>query len=252
MKQNFLLFVVVLFSFMLELAYAQPVMNEIYSRGTTTDPDWIEIYNPSSSQIDISGYKVYDVGAVPPGTKPKKIFPTGTILPPDGFFVIVTDNTGDPSDFGLSSSGETAWFENALGIVIDSVAFTAMDVTQSFGRLPNGGAWQLLNTITRGFSNVPVGVLDETTLIKEYALYQNFPNPFNPETEIVYQIPQNSFVTLKVFDVLGREVSTLVSETQNTGNYKLKFSGKNLSSGIYFYQLNAGEFSSTKKLNLLQ
>lgn len=254
MKQNFLLFCAVLFSFLLEFVYAQPIMNEIYSRGVAGNLDWIEIYNGSTSPIDISGYKIYDIGGQS-GTKPKKLFPSGTILPAMGFYVIITDTadfTGDQSGFGLSSSGEKVWFEDAAGVLLDSITFTAMSTTQTYGRLPDGGVWQLLNTITRGFSNVPVGVLDQTSLTYEFALYQNFPNPFNPETEIVYQIPQNSFVTLKVFDVLGREVSILVSETQNAGSYKVKYNGKNLSSGIYFYQLNAGEFSSTKKLNLLQ
>jgi predicted extracellular nuclease len=130
------------------------VMNEIYSRGVPADPDWIEIYNPNSESVDITGYKIYDVGGKG-GTKPKKLFPANTIVPPNGFFVIVTDNSPDPSYFGLSSAGEEVWLENVGGNIIDDVTFPAMpDTTTSYGRLPDGSVnWQILNTRTRGSSN---------------------------------------------------------------------------------------------------
>lgn len=225
-------------------------MNEIYSRGTTSDPDWIEIYNTSPAPMDLTGYKIYDIGGQG-GTKPKKLFPNGTIIPANGFYVIVTDDA-DPSGFGLSSNGEEVWLEDAAGTVIDNVIFPAMDVTQSYGRLPDGGTWQLLNNITKGFSNVPVGVDDDHPIIKDFILYQNYPNPFNPETIIKYQIPTKSFVNLKILDVLGREVASLVNEIQDAGTYSFNFNGTNLSSGIYFYSLSVDGHSITKKLNLLK
>ena len=129
------------------------VMNEIFSRGTTADPDWIEIYNPNPIQIDLTGYKIYDSGGFG-GSKPKKEFPSGTTISAYGFYVIVTDHQGQTSDFGLSSSGERVWFENSAGAVIDEVTFPAMDVTQSYSRIPDGSAnWQLTSNITRGGSN---------------------------------------------------------------------------------------------------
>ncbi len=85
-----------------------------------------------------------------------------------------------------------------------------------------------------------------------FYLYQNFPNPFNPTTNIEYQIPGREFVTLEVYDVLGNEVAILVNEEKPGGNYTTKFEGNNLSSGIYFYQLKAGSFSSIKKMILLK
>ncbi len=137
------------------------LMNELYSRGTTEDPDWIELYNNSMTPADISGYKIYDSGGNA-GTKPKKEIPAGTMIPANGFYVIVVDDT-EASGFGLSSGGEKVWFENASGTVIDSVEFAAMELTQSYGRLPDGSAdWQLLNSITRGApnsNNVPVIIL---------------------------------------------------------------------------------------------
>ncbi len=86
----------------------------------------------------------------------------------------------------------------------------------------------------------------------EFSLEQNYPNPFNPSTTIKYSLPRQSRVILKVLDVLGREVTTLVDEEKSFGNYETKFNGSNLSSGIYFYQLKAGEFVETKRLVFLK
>lgn len=128
------------------------VMNEIYSRGSLTNPDWIEIYNASDAVVDIGGYLVYDNGGQS-GAKSKLPVPAGTIIPAKGFFVIVTDIAGD-SGFGLSNDGEWVWLEDPSGMVIDSIFFLAMSENQSFGRFPDGSAnWQLLNTITRGTAN---------------------------------------------------------------------------------------------------
>jgi hypothetical protein len=97
-----------------------------------------------------------------------------------------------------------------------------------------------------------VNQLDE--LPAQFKLEQNFPNPFNPETIISYQIAKASQVSLKVFDLLGREVATLVNEFKPAGNYNSQFSIRNsqYSSGIYFYRLQAGEFTETKKMILLK
>jgi predicted extracellular nuclease len=135
------------------------VMNEIFSRGVPGDLDWIEMYNPNTISINASGYKIYDVGGQG-STKPKKEFPAGTIIPAKGFLVITVDTTdasGVLSGFGLSSSGETAWLENANGNIIDNIAFPAMPVaTSSYARIPDGSAtWQISNTITKGSSNLP-------------------------------------------------------------------------------------------------
>jgi len=106
----------------------------------------------------------------------------------------------------------------------------------------------------------PVGIEDNGTVHPtEYALYQNFPNPFNPSTKIRYQIPGLSFVTLKVYDVLGSEVVTLVNEEKPIGSYEVEFNATVLPSGIYFYKLQvypanggANKFTQVKKMLLLK
>jgi len=86
----------------------------------------------------------------------------------------------------------------------------------------------------------------------EYSLLQNYPNPFNPATTINYQIPKSGLVTIMIYDILGREVKTLVNEVKNPGKYKIEFNGSNLSSGIYFCRLKAENYISTKKMILLK
>lgn len=85
-----------------------------------------------------------------------------------------------------------------------------------------------------------------------FALNQNYPNPFNPATVISYQIPAAGLVTLKVYDLLGKEVSTLVNEQKNAGTYEIKFDGGKLSSGVYYYQLVSGSFVATRKFILMK
>ncbi len=96
------------------------------------------------------------------------------------------------------------------------------------------------------------------TVPGRFFLYQNFPNPFNPVTVIRYSLSRSQFITLRVYDVLGNEVATLVNEKQNAGSYEVNFNtsspgkGKDLPSGIYFYKLNNGDYSETRRMILLK
>jgi len=92
----------------------------------------------------------------------------------------------------------------------------------------------------------------EVSTPAKYSLEQNYPNPFNPATTISYSIKEKGLVTLKVFDILGKEVAVLVNEEQIAGSYNLKFDASSFASGIYFYTLKAGQFISTKKMILLK
>ncbi|MBS1518846.1 MAG: T9SS type A sorting domain-containing protein [Bacteroidetes bacterium] len=85
-----------------------------------------------------------------------------------------------------------------------------------------------------------------------FELSQNYPNPFNPSTKINYNLPVDGDVSIKIFDISGKEVMTLVNEVKTAGYYSVSFNASSLSSGIYFYTLNAGDFSSTKKMTLIK
>ncbi len=101
-------------------------------------------------------------------------------------------------------------------------------------------------------SNIPSDVEDDNTNINSFYLSQNFPNPFNPSTKIRFSIPHSTFVTLKVYDLLGREIATIINEEKMPGNYEVNFNANNLSSGVYFYRIRAGSFIDTKRLILLR
>jgi len=98
----------------------------------------------------------------------------------------------------------------------------------------------------------PVDVEPVASIINYYKLQQNYPNPFNPTTTIKYQIPELSFVILKVYDVLGNEIETLVNKEKAVGNYEVNFNAASLPSGVYFYRLQAGNFVDIKKMVLLK
>ncbi len=123
--------------------------------------------------------------------------------------------------------------------------------------------WNVINILS--FSNSPNRIENNTVSVPQsYQLFQNYPNPFNPETTIKYSIPKVAHVSLKVYDILGREVETLVDKVQPAGNYQVKFSQQTLnveqqsnnrnflSSGVYFYRLRAGSFVQTKKMLMIK
>lgn len=109
-----------------------------------------------------------------------------------------------------------------------------------------GGIWR------RPLSEIVTTIENETTQPTDFSLSQNFPNPFNPSTTIKYSVPQSSNVVIKLFDVLGNEIETLVNEVKPAGTYEITWSSANLPSGVYFYQLKAGDFVQTKKMLLIK
>ena len=108
------------------------------------------------------------------------------------------------------------------------------------------GFKRVITDVSRGVSELP----------NAYVLYQNYPNPFNPTTTIKYQIPevrgQRSDVSLRVFDLLGREVATLVNEVEKPGEYSVQWNAKGLASGVYFYQLRSGDFVAMRRMLVIR
>jgi hypothetical protein len=119
---------------------------------------------------------------------------------------------------------------------------SGIGVTPVFDTVVHYDGTQVITGVGIGENNVPF----------RFALEQNYPNPFNPSTMISYQILASGHVTLKVYDVLGREVGTLVDEVMRPGKYEATLDAGSLSSGVYFYRLRAGSFNATKKLLLLK
>ncbi|MFH2031338.1 MAG: T9SS type A sorting domain-containing protein, partial [Bacteroidota bacterium] len=102
------------------------------------------------------------------------------------------------------------------------------------------------------YPGVTVGVEDEILHPKKFTLFQNYPNPFNPRTVIKFQVPSSKLVKLQVYDILGREIKTLVNEYKSQGTYGVQFNADELASGVYFYRLISGSFAATKKMLLIR
>ena len=172
---------------------------------------------------------------------------------------------------GLSGSGESLFLYNSDGYLTDSLTFTddAPWPTTADGDGPtlelvnpdldNGlvNSWAAsAGNGTPGSQNSQYFVnnspLETTELPSRVALYQNYPNPFNPTTNIAYDLPVDAFVTLKVYDIVGREVRTLVNSKVQAGHHATRFEAGNLSSGIYFYTLTTNDILITKKLTLIK
>ena len=93
---------------------------------------------------------------------------------------------------------------------------------------------------------------ENNSKIKGFNLEQNFPNPFNHKTTINYHLPKSTYVTLKVYDLLGNELAILVNEKKQKGDYKVEFNGEKFSSGVYIYTLTAGAYRISKKMTLIK
>jgi hypothetical protein len=100
--------------------------------------------------------------------------------------------------------------------------------------------------------NTGVGIDPNAGIPATYSLSQNYPNPFNPVTQIKYELPKPGFVKLLVFDLLGREVAALVNEEKQAGEYIIDFNGENFSSGVYYYKIEAGDFTAIRKMILIK
>ncbi|MEW5844198.1 MAG: T9SS type A sorting domain-containing protein, partial [Bacteroidota bacterium] len=141
---------------------------------------------------------------------------------------------------------------NANGVYLKCVVTDAHNITftSNILTISIGGSAAVINsqhnneTTAKLSEELPLGVKSSN----EFVLKQNSPNPFNPTTIINYQLPEDGFVSLKVFDVLGREIQTLVNDFRSKGMYSVTFDASNLASGIYLYRLSAKNFNSVKKM----
>jgi photosystem II stability/assembly factor-like uncharacterized protein len=147
--------------------------------------------------------------------------------------------------YSLNDSNLISGYNNGLsnGTILSFAVQDSIVFAGTYGM----GIWR------RSVSELITGVKKENDAIpSEFRLFQNYPNPFNPSTIISFTLPSRSFVSLKVFDLLGREVATIVSEEMPSGSYSRQWNAVNISSGIYFYRLQAGAYTETRKLVILK
>lgn len=147
-----------------------------------------------------------------------------------------------------TTNGGTTWAQSNVGLTYLNcfVVRNKPGTTNSLLVATYGGG-------VFGFDYTPTNVKNENGIIPtQYTLKQNFPNPFNPSTTISFSVPNEEFVTLKIYDLLGREISTLINQQLIPGNYNINFDAAKLSSGIYFYNLKTQNYIKTNKMNLIK
>jgi len=185
------------------------------------------------------------------------------LLPPNKDAIFKVDiSTGDTTIIGhtgLNKLTNDLVFDEDLNLY--GIIGSSSELNDFISINPQNGTGTILGSV--GMKNIlglayvasiPTGVEEtENSIPERFALYQNYPNPFNPSTTITYQLPNSSHVTLKVFDILGNEVATLVDEEKESGIYKVEFSGlSSMASGVYIYQLKAGTFIHARKMLFLK
>jgi len=266
---------------------ADVVINEINynSSDDFNSGDWVELYNSSDQDILIEGWMFFDEN-----DDHVFEFSAGLSMAPYEFLVICQDtslfsvlypdvnnfigNTG----FGLSGGGELIRLYNSDNVLVDSLSYDDSD-PWPLGPDGSGFTLELINpSLDNSFSQSwseslslygtpgsensvfeSLDISDEnySPIPQKFAIYQNYPNPFNPITQIKYEIPKEGYVSVVIYDLVGRLVKTLVNEKQSPGYFNITWDSTNnqnlkVSAGMYIYRIQSGDFSKTKKMILLK
>ncbi|RKZ00245.1 MAG: hypothetical protein DRQ13_00810 [Ignavibacteriae bacterium] len=240
----------------------------LYGITSTGDIYTIDVLNGTTS-FEVAGQGSYSSITFHPVTN--ELWATSRSFVPPNIDAIFKVNlsTGDTTIIGHTGLGKTTndivFDENqnlygVIGAASEINDFISIDISNGVGTVV--GSVGMKNILGLAFEETGVTAVEDdlnTTVPTEFSLEQNYPNPFNPSTKIKFTIPsvtlsevEGSLVTMKIYDVLGKEVATLVNEEKPAGTYEILFNAMNLSSGIYFYQLRAGNFVDTKKIVLIK
>jgi len=248
------------------------VINEILGRNVSCCTDangdydgYIELYNYGDEQVDIGGIVItddlnnYDQYYQIPSAN------DSTIIQPGGFLLLWADEESEQGvlhvEFELDTrvGGVIGLFMPDSTTVVDNITYGSQsDDDVAYGRYPDSSAtWQLMNPTPGATNTQELSLNDNIVIPSQYTLHQNYPNPFNPVTTLRYDLPENSFVNITIYDMLGKEVKTLINQTQDAGYRSVIWNatnnyGKPVSAGIYLYQIQADEYMQTKKMVLLE
>lgn len=222
--------------------------------------DWIELFNDSDESIDIGGMYLTNDLYQPDMFKISTFVSDSTTIQPGDFLLVWADKDTTQgilhANFKLGADGEQIGLAKQTDsgfVFIDTLTFGNQTSDVSYGRTPDGGNEFQFFIPTPGYKNIITDIMDENSKLSTGSfLHQNYPNPFNPETTIYYSIQSDGLVSLKVYDVLGKNVITLLNERQVKGNYKITFDGSQLPSGVYFYRIQCNSFVESKKMILMK
>ena len=243
------------------------LINEFLAKNSTVNmdeyseyDDWVELYNNGSDTINLHNHYLSDD---PDNLTKWKFSDNDIIIAPYDYLLIWCDDDEDQgllhTNFKISSDGEFIALTNPDGqTIIDTLVFSAQVEDISFGRFPDGSPQWISMSPTPGSSNIQdLSTLNDVTIPIQYFLYPNYPNPFNPNTSFVYDLPRHSQVKVSIYNTLGREIKTLVNRKQNNGSYTVRWDGRDkygneVSTGVYLYHLKANSFTQTKRMVYLK
>jgi phosphodiesterase/alkaline phosphatase D-like protein len=230
-------------------SYTQPAGHLVATRGLTLAPqgqnfDTVRVgtLSPSAIVLVNTGADTLTIANVRRLTPAR---PSPFVVNPPGLPQTLTFPLAIPP--GRSRILPLLFAPTVQGLALDTVLVASNDPDN-----PTGLGAGLNLAILQGRGATSSGVATTTGRAASFVLEQNYPNPFNPQTTIGFALPRAEDVTLKVFDVLGREVQTLVQERRNAGRYEVRWDASRFASGVYFYQLRAGEFVQTSKMLLVK
>lgn len=236
-------------------------INEILARNETVNTDesgdyedWIELYYHISTSVNLAGYSISDDMDFPQ----KWIFPSIDISG-EGHLLLWADqeiNEGEMhTNFKLSTSGEEIGIFDANGYLTDLISFQEQSEDISYGRASDGAdEWQFFNNPTPGSFNYDADdlVISDSDLPLSFSLDQAYPNPFNSKTTLDFSLPIDSYVSIRVYNLLGKETASLVETRFQKGSYSVTWNADPFTSGIYFVKMTAGHFTKTHKIILIK
>jgi len=218
---------------------------------------WAADYQEYNGETDLgSDYEIFNFDVIEPDS--------ALMMAHDGLLL------NNSSDDEATMDGNPEWHAHAWGNDFIEVGSALSTIKKYFNNKDGSSIFKADDVIgicamtetpiddwgvdmtTRGEISVLVGVAGSETVVENFTLSNNYPNPFNPSTKIEYSLPTNEYVSLKVYDIIGREVATLINKQQSAGNHDVHFNASNLTSGVYFYKIEAGSFASVKKMLLLK
>ncbi len=226
--------------------------------------DWIEIYNSNDHPVDIGGLYITDDLTDPTAWQIPDTYPDSTTIPAGGFLVLWADKESEQGvlhcELKLSGGGEQIGLvQDFMGdtLFVDSLTYTDQRTDTSYARIADGGSeWGFFAPSSPGESNTNgtlVSISERPDpMVTDYKLNQNYPNPFNPTTTIEFSVKLAGKTTLTVYSVTGQKVATLLNKDVKAGSVKVTWDARNVASGVYFYELKSGSFTSVKKMLLMK
>ncbi len=263
MKKLYIIsFIMMLLAANVQNAMAQLYINEFMASNDTAFPgllgdyaDWIEIYNAGDDAVNLAGYYMSDdLADTSSWFQIPDTYPDSVTVPAHGFILFYANKADDVSvmclNFKLKGSGEQVGLWDPNKVVIDTLTYGPQSPDTSYGRYPDGADnWVIMPVSTPGESNMYTAIVENKTNV---TLSQNRPNPFRNQTTIDFNLEKRDFVTVRVYNITGQTVATLVNEELNAGNHSVVWNASNVPAGYYLYSIETSTSKVVKKATVLR